>query len=174
FLLCSLEKLDGEGKFVGKADMFSKRTIKAKRQITKVDTADEALIISIKERAKVDLDYMHNLCEIDIDKIIESLQGVIFRVPDRGNHNNWVTADEYLSGNVREKLKIAEEFAKEDSSFNINVEKLKEVIPKDLRASEIGVKLGSTWIPPEIIRQFIFELLETPRYNRWDIHVKYS
>ena len=154
--------------------MFSKRTIKAKRQITKVDTADEALIISIKERAKVDLDYMHNLCEIDIDKIIESLQGVIFRVPDRGNHNNWVTADEYLSGNVREKLKIAEEFAKEDSSFNINVEKLKEVIPKDLGASEIGVKLGSTWIPPEIIRQFIFELLETPRYNRWDIHVKYS
>ena len=174
FLLCSLEKLDGEGKFVGKADMFSKRTIKAKRQITKVDTADEALIISIKERAKVDLDYMHNLCEIDIDKIIESLQGVIFRVPDRGNHNNWVTADEYLSGNVREKLKIAEEFAKEDSSFNINVEKLKEVIPKDLGASEIGIKLGSTWIPPEIIRQFIFELLETPRYNRWDIHVKYS
>ena len=85
-----------------------------------------------------------------------------------------VTADEYLSGNVREKLKIAEEFAKEDSSFNINVEKLKEVIPKDLGASEIGIKLGSTWIPPEIIRQFIFELLETPRYNRWDIHVKYS
>jgi len=174
FLLCSLEKLDGEGKFVGKADMFSKRTIKAKRQITKVDTADEALIISIKEKAKVDLDYMHNLCGIDIDKIVENLQGVIFRVPDRGNPNNWVTADEYLSGNVREKIKIAEEFAKEDSSFNINVEKLKEVIPKDLGASEIGVKLGSTWIPPEIIRQFIFELLETPRYNRWDIHVKYS
>ena len=174
FLLCSLEKLDGEGKFVGKADMFSKRTIKAKRQITKVDTADEALIISIKEKAKVDLDYMYNLCGIDIDKIVESLQGVIFRVPDRGNPNNWVTADEYLSGNVREKLKIAEEFAKEDSSFNINVEKLKEVIPKDLGASEIGIKLGSTWIPPEIIRQFIFELLETPRYNRWDIHVKYS
>ena len=174
FLLCSLEKLDGEGKFVGKADMFSKRTIKAKRQITKVDTADEALIISIKEKAKVDLDYMHNLCGIDIDKIVENLQGVIFRVPDRGNPNNWVTADEYLSGNVREKLKIAEEFAKEDSGFNINVEKLKEVIPKDLGASEIGIKLGSTWIPPEIIRQFIFELLETPRYNRWDIHVKYS
>ena len=107
-------------------------------------------------------------------KIVENLQGVIFRVPDRGNPNNWVTADEYLSGNVREKLKIAEEFAKEDSSFNINVEKLKEVIPKDLGASEIGVKLGSTWIPAEVIREFIFELLETPRYNRWDIHVKYS
>lgn len=174
FLLCSLEKLDGEGKFIGKADMFSKRTIKAKKQIVKVDTADEALIISIKEKAKVDLNYMHELCSIDIDKMVESLQGVIFRVPDRGNPNNWVTADEYLSGNVREKLKVAEEFAKEDSSFNINVEKLKEVIPKDLGASEIGIKLGATWIPPEIIRQFIFELLETPRYNTWDIHVKYS
>ncbi len=171
FLLCSLEKLDGEGKFIGKADMFSKRTIKAKKQIVKVDTADEALIISIKQKAKVDLNYMHELSGLDIDKMIESLQGVIFRVPDS---NNWVSSDEYLSGNVREKLKIAEKFAKEDSSFNINVEKLKEVIPKDLGASEIGIKLGATWIPPEIIRQFIFELLETPRYNTWDIHVKYS
>lgn len=174
FLLCSLEKLDGEGKFIGKADMFNKRTIKAKKQILKVDTPDEALILSIQDKAKVDLNYMHELCGIDMDKMIESLQGVIFRVPEKGNPNNWVTADEYLSGNVREKLKVAEEFAKEDSSFNINVEKLKEVIPKDLGASEIGVKLGATWIPPEIIRQFIFELLETPRYNTWDIKVKYS
>ena len=174
FLLCSLEKLDGEGKFIGKADMFNKRTIKAKKQILKVDTPDEALILSIQDKAKVELNYMHELCGIDMDKMIESLQGVIFRVPEKGNPNNWVTADEYLSGNVREKLKVAEEFAKEDSSFNINVEKLKEVIPKDLGASEIGVKLGATWIPPEIIRQFIFELLETPRYNTWDIKVKYS
>ena len=174
FLLCSLEKLDGEGKFIGKADIFTKRTIKAKKQVLKVDTPDEALIISIKDKAKVDLNYMQELCGIDMDKMIESLQGVIFRVPEEGNPNNWVTADEYLSGNVREKLKVAEEFAKEDSCFNINVEKLKEVIPKDLTASEIGVKLGSTWIPPEVIREFIFELLETPRYNRWDIHVKYS
>ena len=174
FLLCSLEKLDGEGKFIGKADMFTKRTIKAKKQILKVDTPDEALIISIKDKAKVDLNYMQKLCGIDMDKMIESLQGVIFRVPEEGNPNNWVTADEYLSGNVREKLKVAEEFAKEDPNYNINVEKLKEVIPKDLTASEIGVKLGSTWIPPEVIREFIFELLETPRYNRWDIHVKYS
>ncbi len=174
FLLCSLEKLDGEGKFIGKADMFNKRTIKAKKQILKVDTPDEALILSIQDKAKVDLNYMHELCGIDMDKMIESLQGVIFRVPEKGNPNNWVTADEYLSGNVREKLKVAEEFAKEDASFNINVEKLKEVIPKDLGASEIGVKLGATWIPPEIIRQFIFELLETPRYNTWDIKVKYS
>ena len=174
FLLCSLEKLDGEGKFVGKADIFHKRTIKAKNKVLKVDTPDEALILSIQDKAKVDLNYMQQLCGIDMDKMVKSLEGVIFNVPEYGTSNKWVTADEYLSGNVREKLKIAEEFAKEDSRFNINVEKLKEVIPKDLTASEIGLKLGSTWIPPEIIRQFIFELLETPRYNTWDIHVKYS
>ncbi|MBO5478567.1 MAG: DEAD/DEAH box helicase family protein, partial [Clostridia bacterium] len=174
FLLCSLEKIDGEGKFVGKADIFSKRTIKAKKKVLQVDTPDEALILSIQDKAKVDLDYMQQLCNIDKEEIINSLEGVIFRVPDYENSDNWVTADEYLSGNVREKLKVAEQFAKEDSSFNINVEKLKEVIPKDLTASEIGIKLGSTWIPPEIIRKFIFELLDTPSYNRWDIHVKYS
>lgn len=174
FLLCSLEKIDGEGNFVGKADIFSKRTIKAKKKVLQVDTPDEALILSIQDKAKVDLDYMQELCNIDKEEIIKSLEGVIFRVPDYENTNNWVTADEYLSGNVREKLKVAEQFAKEDSSFNINVEKLKEVIPKDLTASEIGIKLGSTWIPPEIIRKFIFELLDTPSYNRWDIHVKYS
>ena len=174
FLLCSLEKIDGEGNFVGKADIFSKRTIKAKKKVLQVDTPDEALILSIQDKAKVDLDYMQQLCNIDKEEIISSLEGVIFRVPDYENTNNWVTADEYLSGNVREKLKVAEQFAKEDSSFNINVEKLKEVIPKDLTASEIGIKLGSTWIPPEIIRKFIFELLDTPSYNRWDIHVKYS
>lgn len=174
FLLCSLEKIDGEGKFVGKADIFSKRTIKAKKKILQVDTPDEALILSIQDKAKVDLDYMQQLCNISKEEIIKSLEGVIFRVPDYEIFDNWVTADEYLSGNVREKLKVAEQFAKEDSSFNINVEKLNEVIPKDLTASEIGIKLGSTWIPPEIIRKFIFELLDTPSYNRWDIHVKYS
>lgn len=174
FLLCSLEKIDGEGNFVGKADIFSKRTIKAKKKVLQVDTPDEALILSIQDKAKVDLDYMQQLCKIDKEEIINSLEGVIFKVPDYENTNNWVTADEYLSGNVREKLKVAEQFAKEDSSFNINVEKLKEVIPKDLTASEIGIKLGSTWIPPEVIRKFIFELLDTPSYNRWDIHVKYS
>ena len=161
-------------RFIGKADIFSKRTIKAKKQILNVDTPDEALILSIQDKAKVDLNYMQKLCGIDMDKIVKSLEGVIFNVPEYGEPNHWVTADEYLSGNVREKLKIAEEFAKEDPSYNINVEKLKEVIPEDLTASEIGVKLGSTWIPPEIIRQFIFELLETPRYKTWDIHVKYS
>ena len=174
FLLCSLEKIDGEGKLAGKADMFSKRTIKAKKKVLQVDTPDEALLLSIQDKAKVDLNYMQKLCGIDMDKMIKSLEGIIFNVPEYGEPNHWVTADEYLSGNVREKLKIAEQFAKEDSSFNINVQKLKEVIPKDLTASEIGVKLGSTWIPPEIIRKFIFELLDTPSYNRWDIHVKYS
>lgn len=174
FLLCSLEKIDGEGKCVGKADIFNKRTIKAKKKVLQVDIPDEALILSIQDKAKVDLDYMQQLCNINKEEIIKSLAGVIFRVPDYEISDNWVTADEYLSGNVREKLKVAEQFAKEDSSFNINVEKLKEVIPKDLTASEIGIKLGSTWIPPEIIREFIFELLDTPSYNRWDIHVKYS
>lgn len=174
FLLCSLEKIDGEGKCVGKADIFNKRTIKAKKKVLQVDTPDEALILSIQDKAKVDLDYMQQLCNINKEEIIKSLAGVIFRVPDYEISDNWVTADEYLSGNVREKLKVAEQFAKGDSSFNINVEKLKEVIPKDLTASEIGIKLGSTWIPPEIIREFIFELLDTPSYNRWDIHVKYS
>ena len=174
FLLCSLEKLDGEGNFIGKADIFNKRTIKAKKQILSVDTPDEALILSIQNKAKVDLEYMQKLCNLDKDKIVECLQGVIFKVPEYDDIDNWVTADEYLSGNVREKLKIAEEFAKNDPSYNINVQKLKEVLPKDLTASEIGIKLGATWIPPEVIKEFIFELLETPGYNRWDINVKYS
>ena len=174
FLLCSLEKLDGEGNFISKADIFNKRTIKAKKQILSVDTPDEALILSIQNKAKVDLEYMQKLCNLDKDKIVECLQGVIFKVPEYDDIDNWVTVDEYLSGNVREKLKIAEEFAKNDPSYNINVQKLKEVLPKDLTASEIGIKLGATWIPPEVIKEFIFELLETPGYNRWDINVKYS
>ena len=171
FLLCSLEKLDGEGKFIGKADMFTKRTIKAKKEIKEVDTSDEALILSIQEKAKVDLDYMSELTGKDKDTIINELKGVIFKVPIE---EKYVTADEYLSGNVREKLKIAESQLAEYPEYQINVDNLKEVIPKDLTASEIGIKLGATWIPPEVIRQFIFELLDTPRYKQWDIKVKYS
>ena len=174
FLLCSLEKLDGEGNFIGKADMFTKRTIRARKEITRVDTADEALIISLKDKANVDLDYMYKLCNIEKDVMLKNLEGVIYNVPEYGEPNIWVTADEYLSGNIREKLRIAEEFAKEDPKFNINVEKLKEVMPKDLGASEIGIKLGATWIPPEIIRDFIFDTLDTPYYRRWDIKVRYS
>ena len=171
FLLCSLEKLDGEGKFIGKADMFTKRTINAKKIVKEVDTSDEALILSIQEKAKVDLDYMSELTGKDKETIINELKGVIFKVPIE---EIYVTADEYLSGNVREKLKIAESQLNEHPEYQINVDSLKEVVPKDLTASEIGIKLGATWIPPEIIRQFIFELLETPSYNRWDIKVRYS
>ncbi len=171
FLLCSLEKLDGEGNFIGKADIFTKRTIKAYKQVDKVDTSEEALILSLSERATVDLDYMSELTDKSKEDIIKDLDGVIFKIP---NEDKYVSADEYLSGNVRQKLKEAEEAAKEDSSYNINVERLKEVVPKDLSASEIGIKLGAIWIPTDIVRQFMFELLDTPSYNRYDIKVKYN
>ena len=171
FLLCSLEKLDGEGKFIGKADMFTKRTIKARKEVRKVNTSYEALILSIQEKAKVDLDYMSELTSKDKELIINELKGVIYKVPIE---EIYVTADEYLSGNVREKLKVAESQLENHPEYQINVDNLKEVIPKDLSASEIGIKLGATWIPSEIIRQFIFELLDTPRYKQWDIKVKYS
>ena len=169
FLLCSLEKLDGEGNFIGKADMFTKRTIKARKEVKQVDTSNEALILSIQEKAKVDLEYMSELTGKDVETIIKELKCVIFKVPIE---EIYVTADEYLSGNVRVKLKIAESLLTEHPEYQINVEKLKEVVPKDLTASEIGIKLGATWIPAEIIRQFIFELLDTPRYSKWDIKVK--
>ena len=174
FLLCSLEKLDGEGKFVGKADIFTKRTIRPNKVTDKVDTANEALIVSLQEKAKVDLNYMHELCGIDIDKIVENLKGEIFNVPEYGDPNIWVTADEYLSGNIREKLAKAKEFAEQDEKFRVNVEALEQVLPKDIPATEIGIKLGSTWIPTQVVRQFIFDLLDTPSYSRWNIKVEYS
>ena len=178
FLLCSLEKLDSEGKFIGKADMFSKRTIKAKKEITEVDTSDEALILSIQEKAKVDLDYMSKLTRKDKETIINELSGLIFKVPLSDNNEKhefeYQIADEYLSGNVREKLRIAESQLETHPEYKINVDRLKEVVPKDLSASEIEVKLGATWIPPKIIEQFIFELLDTPGYKQWNINVKYS
>jgi N12 class adenine-specific DNA methylase len=172
FLLCSLEVLDGEGKFVRKADMFSKRTINPYREIKDVSISDEALIVSMSEKAKVDLDYMSELTKKDKDTIIKELEGVIYEDPlQRGT---FYTADEYLSGNVREKLKIAEGFALTHPEFQINVDSLKKVMPKDIQANEIGIKLGSTWIPEEIIRQFMFELLDTPTYLTWDMKVRYS
>ena len=174
YLLCSLEVVNENGELTRKADMFTKRTIKPHREVTKVDTAREALIVSVAEKAKVDLNYMHEISGIDIDKITEELKGEIFNVPEYGNPNQWVTADEYLSGDVREKLEIAEEFAEQDERFNINVERLKQVIPQDLTASEISVKLGATWIPKDIVQKFIFELLDTPNYARWNIKVHYS
>ena len=174
YLLCSLEIINENGELIRKADMFNKRTIKPHREVTKVDTPQEALIVSMAEKAKVDLNYMHDISGIDIDVILEELKGEIFNIPENGNSNTWVTADEYLSGNVREKLKIAEEFAKSDERFNINVEKLKQVLPETLNATEISVKLGATWIPQKYVQKFIFELLDTPNYARWNIKVHYS
>lgn len=171
FLLCSLEKLDGDGNFVGKADIFTKRTIKAYKQVDKVNTSEEALLLSLSERANVDLDYMAKLTDKSKEDIIKDLEGVIFKIP---NEDKYVSLDEYLSGNVRQKLKEAEECTQIDKSYNINVEKLKEVVPKDLSASEIGIKLGAIWIPTDIIKQFIFELLDTPISNRYDIKLKYN
>ena len=171
FLLCSLEVLDAKGEFERKADMFSKRTINPKKEITSVDTANDALIVSIQEKASVDLDYMSSLLNKDKEEIINELQGIIFKDPET---ERYVTSDEYLSGNVREKLRIAEEKLVTNPEYSLNVEKLKEVMPEDLTATDIGIKLGTTWIPPEIIRQFIFELLETPFYHKDDITVSYS
>ena len=171
FLLCSLEKLDGEGNFKGKADIFTKRTIKAYKQVDKVDTSEEALILSLSEKAVVDLDYMSELTDKSKEDIIKDLEGIIFKIP---NEDKYVAADEYLSGNVREKLKVAEQALLDDSSYQINVDKLKEVVPKDLSASEIGIKLGAIWIPTDIVRQFMFELLDTPYYNQLDIKVRYN
>ncbi len=173
YLLCSLEILDENGNLTRKADMFTKRTIRPKREITAVDTANDALIVSLSEKAKVDINYMQQLCNKDMDEMLKDLEGEIFNVPEYGEPNHWVTADEYLSGNVREKLKLAEEFAQNDERFNINVKYLKEVQPKDLSASEISVRLGSTWIPPEDIKDFINYLLSPSYYVLSNIKVHY-
>lgn len=144
--------------------MFTKRTILPHKEITSVDSANEALIVSISEKARVDLEFMQKLCGLDMDKILSDLEGVIFNVPEYGEPNKWVTADEYLSGNIREKLKIAKEFAEDDPRFNINVKCLEEVMPKDLEPQEISVRLGATWLPPDVIDDFITYLL-SPSWN---------
>lgn len=171
-LLRSLEVLDNEGNLVRKADMFSKRTIKRSQTVDHVDTASEALAVSIADKAVVDLDYMAQLTGRTVDKVVEELQGVIFCDPAA---QRWQTADEYLSGNVREKLRMAELFASHHAEYAPNVEALKRVQPKDLTASEISVRLGASWIDPEYITQFMGELLHTPYYllNR-QIQVHYS
>ena len=174
YLLCSLEILDENGNLARKADMFTKRTIKPKTEITSVDNANDALIVSLSEKARVDITFMQNLCNMDMDKMLKDLEGEIFNVPEYGEPNQWVTADEYLSGNVREKLKIAEHFAETDERFNVNVKYLKEVQPKDLSASEISVRLGSTWIPPEDIKVFIEYLLNPSNYACQNINVHYN
>ena len=173
FLLCSLEVLDDDGKFKRKADMFTKRTIKPHRTATSVETASEALALSIGEKACVDLGYMEQLTGKTQEELIADLQGVIFRVPN-AEPARYVTADEYLSGNVREKLTVAEIAAKQDPSLSVNVEALKQVIPKDLPASEIAVRLGTTWIPQEDIQQFVMELLTPSQHARGRIKVRYT
>ncbi len=173
FLLCSLEVLDDEGKFKRKADMFSKRTIKPHREVTFVETASEALALSIGEKARVDLSYMAQLTGRTQDEIINDLQGVIFKVPSP-EPARYVTADEYLSGNVREKLKIAGIAAKADPELAVNVAALEKVIPKDLPASEISVRLGTTWIPQEDIQQFMVELLTPSSYAEGKLKVRYT
>ena len=173
YLLCSLEMLDDEDKtkLKGKADMFTKRTIRQRQSVTSVDTAAEALALSIGEKARVDMGYMSQLTGKSEDDIIDELNGVIFLDPVYGD---WQTADEYLSGNVRQKLREAEKAAVDSPGYLPNVEALRAAQPKDLDASEIEVRLGATWIDKKYIQQFMFELLEPPLYARRSLEVNYS
>lgn len=173
FLLCSLEVLDDEGNFKRKADMFTKRTIKPHREITSVETASEALALSIGEKARVDLPYMEQLTGKTQAELVQDLQGVIFKVPNC-EPVSYIAADEYLSGNVRNKLTVAELAAKNDPELAVNVEALKKVIPKDLSAAEISVRLGATWIPQEDIQRFVMELLTPSSYAAGRLKVRYT
>ena len=178
-LLSALEVLDDEGNLERKADLFTKRTIKPHTPVTSVDTASEALAVSLGEKARIDMDYMCSLSGKTEQEILEDLRGVIFQNPMYGYGNStepkYLMADEYLSGNVREKLAWARKSAEVyPEDYKINVEALEKVQPKDLTASEIFVRLGATWVPPEIVEQFMFELLGTPRYCQWNIKVHYS
>ena len=176
YLLCSLEVIDENGKLERKADMFSKRTIRQHRSVDSVDTAVEALAVSIGERARVDLPYMASLCGKSIEEVTADLQGVIFKDPAYGSDplQGWKPADEYLSGNVRQKLREAQRAAENDPQFEINVAALEKAQPKDLDASEIEVRLGATWIDKKYIQQFMEETLDTPYYLRGRIQVNYS
>ena len=172
YLLCSLEELDEDKNLKRKADMFTKRTIKAHEVVTSVDTASEALALSISEKAGVDMEYMSQLTGKDEDTLASELRGVIFRNPE---NRQWETADEYLSGNVREKLRIAQSAQNiQKGDYADNVEALKAAQPKDLDASEIEIRLGATWIDPEYVREFMWETFETPFYQRSIIDVNYS
>ena len=177
-LVSALEILGDEGQLERKADIFFKRTIMPHKPITQVDTASEALAVSIGEKACIDMEYMHSLTGKVEKELFNDLKGVIFLNPlyedNNENLSKYFTADEYLSGNVREKLAIARNSAKVDSRFNINVEALEKVQPEDLTASEISVRLGSTWLPVDIVQQFIYEFLNTPGYAKSSIIVHYS
>lgn len=172
YLLCSLEILDDDHKLLRKADMFTKRTIKQQRSVDHVDTSADALAVSIGERARVDLGYMVQLTGKSEEDIVQELTGVIFRIP--GTEAQYVTADEYLSGNVRQKLRDARTAAQSDAAFQPNVKALEAAQPKDLEASDIDVRLGATWIAPEYIQDFMYELLNTPYYQRRAIEVHFS
>ena len=178
-LLSALEIIGEDGELERKADMFSKRTIKPHTLVTSVDTASEALAVSLGEKATIDMDYMMELSGKSENEIFEDLKGVIFLNPlyEYGNpyEPKYLTADEYLSGNVREKLRIAKKSAElYPEDYKVNVEALQKVQPKDLTASEISVRLGATWLPPDDVQEFIFHLLETPRYAQWNIKVHFS
>lgn len=176
FLLCSLENLDSEGNFIGKSDMFSKRTIRAARPAERVETASEALALSVGERAGIDFGYMQQLTGKDKETLIQNLQGVIFADPlekDASGEPRYYTADEYLSGDVRHKLQVAKLAAQNNPAFAVNVQALETVQPKDLEASEIAVRLGATWLAPELIKQFADELVDAPYYVRDRVKVLY-
>ena len=178
-LLASLEVLDDEGNFLRKADMFSKRTIKQKVTVQSVDTASEAYALSIAEKARIDMPYMSQLTGKTEQELFEDLKGVIFLNPmhisEEDGKPKYLPADEYLSGNVREKLRWAKQSAElYPEDYGENVRALEAVQPVDLTASEISVRLGATWLPPEIIEEFMFELFSTPRYCQWNIHVHYA
>ncbi len=178
-LLSALEVINEEGELERKADMFFKRTIKPHKPVTEVDTADEALAVSMGEKAAIDMEYMMELSGKSEEKLFADLKGVIFLNPlyEYGNsyEPKYLMADEYLSGNVREKLATAQRSATlYPEDYTVNVQALEKVQPKDLTASEISVRLGATWIPPEIFQQFMFEFLDTPRYAQWNIKVHYS
>ena len=178
-LLSALEIIGEDGELERKADMFSKRTIKPHTLVTSVDTASEALAVSLGEKATIDMDYMMELSGKSENEIFEDLKGVIFLNPlyEYGNsyEPKYLMADEYLSGNVREKLRIAKKSAElYPEDYKVNVEALQKVQPKDLTASEISVRLGATWLPPDDVQEFIFHLLETPRYAQWNIKVHFS
>ena len=178
FLLCSLEILDEEKNLKRKADLFSKRTIRSHRPAEKVDTAVEALALSIGEKARVDMAYMSKLTGKDEETLFSDLKGVIFLNPaytgENDGHEKYLPADEYLSGNVRQKLAVAQGKAEQDPQYQINADALAQVQPTDLTASEISVRLGATWLDTEYVRRFIFETLGTPRSAQWSIKVHYS
>jgi len=176
-LLSALEVLDDDGNFVRKADMFSKRTIRPHVAVENCDTVSEALAVSMGEKAFVDMEYMCELTGKSESEVYEELQGIIFLNPDfekKYGAKKYITADEYLSGNVREKLRYANRLAETDEAYKIHAKHLQKVQPEDLDASEISIRLGATWIPPDMIEDFMFELLATPRYAQWNIKVHYS